>query len=832
MQAVIPLFSKEISAGPKRFDEFSQWGCPGGLAGFDSVHEQRYDPRDPWFSMAPHRLKNNDTVARLPFVKLEHRARAREIFIRTRSGPPKIIEPQAMICGDRFLAFAKAYINVMVTYRNLRDIPKTLTRTLVVIEWALRQLNSGANDPSLLTRSTFALAERELINGSYTAGVKYDMGCELSMLAGMLQGGYHSKNFRYGQFGFGLLAVRFTFTSTVPMPVKRKAQLLDDDIQTKNQSKRLPNEVVTAIGLAYRSAQQRFGRDHEVTAMAALTALPFTTVSMRLSDLLQLRFDALRRFEEKVRLSIYRPKIDLYQELPVPRQLETLAQELSEVAADFSSKARAAFKYYIENFESFEKIDELYVPEDLQSHFAQPYFRRPPPGGRKTNGDAAVNALQLEALERPSLYDKVSVVIVEKLHILRGVDTPRDFFPAIKARAQFAGRVYLLRSDVGELLKSVGVRMPDEIRQLPKNIYVDRDYLLKSICANERQKLGVELAFLLAGRSLSYFSSVKKLRSGLLADFKKKKFPHWPYASSDRKLRLDEALCAWFDAQIDHRRDFLIRKRAWWRPVVLSHNRFIQWTAGYAGKPPRLFALLNIKLSNGEHPTFTLHDARAYLQTRALTLGVSEQYIDLLAGRTSGPHSAHYDLRTPAEIVGNSIEGFDPEVDFKVIGPVADSARTIEVVDRKIFLFERAVPKQITEVGGCSTSWSLNPCEQHGDCMGCGHHVWRKGDNKRLPIIKEMHQHSVHMIAEGHKKLRSSGGLKKPIERHIRQHEWVRARCEEIFAVENDPSIAPGTIVTFDAAPAALGLSELTSRLHEKHVGTPPERDDHGNAEN
>lgn len=831
MQAVIPLFTTEISAGLKRFDEFSQWGCPGGIAGFDSVHERTYDPRDPWFSMAPHRLKNNDKVARLPFIKLEHRARAREIFIRTRSGPPKIIEPKSMICGDRFLSFAKTYINVMVIYRALREIPKTLTRTLVLIEWALRQLNSGANDPSLLTRATFALAERELISGPYSAGVKYDVGCELSILAGMLQGGYHSKNFRYGQFGFGLLAIRFTFSSTVPMPTRRKAQLLDDDMQTKNQSKRLPNEVVTAIGLAYRSAQQRFGRDHEVTAMAALAALPFTTVSMRLSDLLQLRADALRRFEGKTRISIYRPKIDLYQELPVPKQLETLAQELSEVAAGFSSKARGAFKYYIERFESFEKIDELYVPEELQTHFSQPYFRRPLPPGRKTNGDAAVNALELEALESPSLCDKVSAVTVAKLRILRGVDTPNDFFPAIKVRAQFAGRVYLSRSDLGALLKSVGVRLPGEIRQLPKGIYVDRDYLLKSISTDETQKLGIELAFLLAGRNLSYFSSVAELRARLLADFKKKKFPHWPYTSSDRKLRLDEALCVWFDAQIDHKTDFLMRKRAWWRPVVLSHDRFIQWTGGYAGKPPRLFAILDIRLSSGEHPTFTLHDARAYLQTRALTLGVSEQYIDLLAGRTSGQQSAHYDLRTPAEMVSNSIEGFDPAVDFKVTGPVADSARTIEVVDRKIFLFERAFPKQVTEVGGCSTSWSLNPCEQHGDCMRCGLHVWMKGDKKRLPIIKEMHQHSVHMVAEGRRRLRSSGGLKKPIERHIRQHESVRFRCEEIFAVENDPSIAPGTIVTFKAAPEALGLSELTSRLHDEHVGASPERDNHGDAE-
>lgn len=829
MQGVVPLFRSQTVAGPDRFEEFVRWGCPGGVAGFDTVHEQGYDPSVPWFAMAPHRLKAGDKTTRLPLIKIEHRVRARKIFIRTRTGPPKITNPEAMVGGDRFLTFAKTYINVMIIYRNLRGAPKTIARTLELLDWALRQLNSGNNDPSLLTRAAFVLAEQALTGGSDCVSVKYDIGCELDLLAGMLQGGHHTKSFRFGQYGFGLLATRFTFTSKVPMPTKRKAQLLDEDVQRKSQSRRLPNEVVAAVGLAYRSAQQRFGPAHEITSMAALVALPFTTVSMRLSDLLQLHPDALRWVEGRVRISIYRPKTDLYQELPIPKQLEALAQELFEVAANFSADARAAFKYYIENFDSFEKINQLYIPDHLQGDFSQSYFRRPPFGTRKTDPYVPVSAVDLMAREYPSLYDKISKVICVKLRTLRGVNHPQDFFPQ-QTRSQVSGRIYLSHLDLSVLFRVIGVELPGEVQLLEKDIFIDRDYLLNSISANEGQKIGIELAFLVAGRSLSCFSSVEELRSRLLADFKKARFPHWPYSSRDRKTRLDEVLCAAFDGQIDQETDHLARKRAWWRPVVVTHSRFLRWTSVRLGKPPRLFATLNIKLSNGEYPSFTLHDTRAYLQTRALTLGVSEKYLDLLAGRTSGTQSAHYDLRTPAEIVSGSIEGFDPAVDFKVTGPVANAARTIEVVDRKIFLFERATPKQITEVGGCSTSWSLNPCEQHGDCMGCGHHVWMKGDKKRLPIIKEMHQHSVHMIAEGHKKLRSSGGLKKPIERHIRQHEWVRARCEEIFAVENDPSIAPGTIVTFDAAPAALGLSELTSRLHDKHVGEPPERDDDGDA--
>ena len=87
------------------------------------------------------------------------------------------------------------------------------------------------------------------------------------------------------------------------------------------------------------------------------------------------------------------------------------------------------------------------------------------------------------------------------------------------------------------------------------------------------------------------------------------------------------------------------------------------------------------------------------------------------------------------------------------------------------------------------------------------------------------------MINEGHRKL-EAGGIRKPIERHIRQHEAIRDRCEQIFAVELNPEIEIGTLVTFSGAPDAVGRSELTSRLRSDFLGNGSVEDDDGSTQN
>lgn len=74
------------------------------------------------------------------------------------------------------------------------------------------------------------------------------------------------------------------------------------------------------------------------------------------------------------------------------------------------------------------------------------------------------------------------------------------------------------------------------------------------------------------------------------------------------------------------------------------------------------FFNLNIRLSDGSYPSITLHKTRKYHQTEALLAGANEKFIDELAGRKNGKQSEHYDLRTPHEIISQSIETFDPDI--------------------------------------------------------------------------------------------------------------------------------------------------------------------------
>lgn len=99
--------------------------------------------------------------------------------------------------------------------------------------------------------------------------------------------------------------------------------------------------------------------------------------------------------------------------------------------------------------------------------------------------------------------------------------------------------------------------------------------------------------------------------------------------------------------------------------------------------------------------------------------------------------------------------------------------------------------------------------------MRCNRSLWRKGDRKRLPRIRALHDHaqSMLLIAEG-KVL--PGHEQAPLRRHIQQHKDTISRCEEIFAVEANPDIEIGTIITFNSAPSAMSTADLVVKLREE----------------
>lgn len=810
MRAPFPSFLSATKASPARFDEFVAWAQPGGAAGIDQFHAEGFCPELPWFELHPSLLGQGDKRTRLPLLKYEHRYRSRDVWVRTRKGDPIVRDPSAMISAGRFLAFAKAYINVLFLYRGTRTASRSLVIALQLVEWALRQCNDGENDPSNTRLETFIRAEQALLSGDLCTSVRYEVSKDLEALSGMLQGGHHSKSFRYGDGGFGLLKSRFSFRSSVRAGGGRASERMDKDRVAKNQERRISNETVAAVGLAYRKAHDRFGPDHEVSVMAAVAALPFTTTSLRLSDLIGLRADALEPAADgRLHIAVYRPKSDVYQSIPVPRLLEDLAREAFEQVRRFSQPARDAFSFYLEKFgEDFSSIDTLYIPPQYERFFQASHFRISTPERKR-----ATNAFEEEALQEESLAD--FVISGQNFSQRSGIDSPGDYFPVVGnvRRTLF----YLLRDDVVQLCRALKLPVPHKVTELPSTTFIAATWLSRQVDADQGQQAGMEFAYLMAGRTVQRFGAVEEVSKHLLKRFKNKKnFPHWPFTGKDRKTRLDQALFLSFDTFSKSKTHRVGRMPDWWMPIFADRKWVLKWIDGNSGQPPLLFDTLDIRLSNGQFPRFTLHDTRKHHQTSALLQGVSEQLLNVLAGRTDGRQAAHYDLRTPEEIVKSSVEGYDPNSKIDVVGPVALAAANVKVVNRSAFLFQNAGPKQFTEVGGCVTSWSLNPCPKHGDCMRCEKSVWRKGDKKRLDRIQFLHVQATKVIADGHQKI-ARGAIPEPIERHIQQQEAVRSRCEQIFAIESDANISAGTLATFSAGEGSLSASALAALLRQEN---------------
>ncbi len=482
--------------------------------------------------------------------------------------------------------------------------------------------------------------------------------------------------------------------------------------------------------------------------------------------------------------------------MPVAERLSELATELFAQARRFSEDASDAFRFYISEFgSSLDDIDKLYIPARYQDVLKQEYL----------TCEQAWNALGLVSLDRQDFPFRFGHL--EIFRVVRGAD---GSLVATDSMADFA----FPRESVASACRAADIPFVEPSDTIPDFLSLTQAYRLMK-CRRRTAQAALLPLHKSALRTERVIRS-DALQAAMLADFKCQGFPHWPYVSNSRSTRLDDALLVWHEQNSDSRNEPGKQERLWWKPRTVSAGSINRWISNEGGNPPILFALLDVHLRDGTYPSITIHKTRKRHHTQALLAGVSEPFLDELAGRTSGRQSDHYDRRTAQEIVTESIEGFDPDEHYEVMGPVAKLAPdAVKVVERRAFLFENAAPKHVTEVGGCRTDWSLNPCEQFGDCMRCGKSVWRKGDQKRLPLIIDIRSESLRMLSIGKQKLHSNPRLKS-ITRQIRQCEETIARCDRIIAIENDPLIAVGTIATFDAAPTAFGTSDLANLLRSE----------------
>ena len=799
----------ELNSGA-RFDQFIEWARPFGSAGINHIHAGSYSLNAPYFEWASEFLALGDKTTKSWFLKHEFIRRGREVFERTRQTKEvSILNRNGLFEEGRFLAFAKAYLNITTYYRGIRTPPKPLIQALCFLERSLRLL-WGSSDPTRLTAKVFENALDLLKESGYTAGQLYDAGKELEILAGMIQGGYHSKTFRFADKGFRLLERSFAFTSSLLNRPRPKALRLNSADMDSHPA-RITLEEVTAVGLAYRKSISRYGPLNIRSFMAAIPGLALTTVSMRVSDLLTLQRDAIYTSEddpERRRIRIGRPKIDVSQDLPIAKKLGDLTDELFSCLLTYSSEAHDAFRFYIRNYgEDFSAIQEIYIPKKLRHFFKREFL----------------SILDVYKILRraPSLKDpKLLPTQVRSLNACYYIEEFGDIWGSKNTRVSDLTKFALVEA-VESHCAAVGltINFPLEIN---RKAYVSAK-TAETFCRGGKLQKKRDLLRPLFDNGLTANKYIRSddLKKWLLEDFKvENRYPHWPYTTKDKTIRLDNALLVQSQLDFSPHTDTEETNCFWWQPIAVVPGQITYWISnGADGRPPLLFQQLNVQLSDASYPSITLHATRRYHHTQALLAGAHEVFIDELAGRKSGTQSEYYDLRSPREIILRSIETFDPDEDFPVAGPIAEKAKDIKLTDRRSFLYRNAVPKHITEIGGCATDWSLDPCKQHGDCMRCDQQLWRKGDEKRLPHIIDRKAFSIDMITVAKEKISHYSEPPRSLLLQLRQFEDSLARCNAILAAEADDSILLGTIITFSQPTGTMTVSELTTQLASSKKG-------------
>jgi len=791
-----------------RFQKFTDWARPFGSAGLNSYHSEEYLHSVPYYEWSGKVLGPSDKTARSWLLKQEYLDQGRKVFGRAKKGTvPKIKNEQALINSAPFLDFAKAYINAIAHYRTLRSPARSLPIALAYIEKALRDLNGGASHPKDINAKVLDRAVAAIANSPLTAGKKYDTGKELEVIAGMLQDGYKSKTFRFQGKGFRLLQFPFTFSSPIPAP-RRKRTVAQNTEELKEAPPRLTSEHIAAVGMAYRRSIDTFGETSLATFFAAIAGLSLTTVSMRRSDALALGRDALYRSADspgRCRIRITRPKTDMHQDLPIPAKLSSLAEELFQRVLMFTNEANEALAFYEKNFSSsFDAIDEIYIPQRLQNAFAKPFLTI----------KECCSVLGI----RPTLVRgnfELPQRLKEKIEVLDFVEHPGDICD-LEAPNRRRGQLMVTIATIKQAAELQGVKLSFS-KNVDENLFIGQGTALR-LMGLRKAPLFI-LSLFKEGKVARKHIRNADLKRWLLKQFKSKvSFSHWPFIDKDRSIRVSSALLVWFQLDSDGV-GAGENKGLWWLPSAVNSNVINRWLSGcsLSAGDPLLFVKTGIRLRDGTYPSLTLHDTRKYHHTEALLAGAHEVFIDELAGRKSGRQSDHYDLRSPHEILAQSIETFDPDIDFTVIGPVAEQAQKIKFTDRKTFLYENAAPKHITDIGGCSTDWSLEPCKQYGDCTRCDQQVWRKGDMKRLQEIHLRRNYTISMITKAETKIAALQNPPRHLLMHYRQFTDDLVRYNAILAVEADEEVEVGTIVTFAAPSGVMNSSDLASHLRSEN---------------
>lgn len=237
------------------------------------------------------------------------------------------------------------------------------------------------------------------------------------------------------------------------------------------------------------------------------------------------------------------------------------------------------------------------------------------------------------------------------------------------------------------------------------------------------------------------------------------------------------------------------------------------------GQKESVFERWGFTEADGSPMRVSTHAFRHWLNTVAQLKGLSDLDIAKWSGRDPAQNKA-YNHVTPEEVLSQIKAAIN---DGNVVGPLFEAGeprRMNPPADRRAFMDAQIGSAHVTDSGFCVHDYSLLPCQNYGDCLGCSENVFIKGDpGHRTKIEKRLVLAEMQLIeAEAAVDAQFSGA-----DRWMKLHRRSINRMRRILSIHDDGSIPDGTVVNLESADqdndvamafrdrAALGADEPVS---------------------
>ncbi len=222
-------------------------------------------------------------------------------------------------------------------------------------------------------------------------------------------------------------------------------------------------------------------------------------------------------------------------------------------------------------------------------------------------------------------------------------------------------------------------------------------------------------------------------------------------------------------------------------------SKFGCWLSGHDnGKRPSVFEVHGFTERDGSKIKITTHSFRHWLNTVAQFKGMSDLDIAKWSGRDIQQNKA-YNHVTSEEVLSQIKSALD---DGTANGPMFEASRIQgpnRPVDPRDFVEAQIGSALVTDVGICVHDYSLLPCQEHGDCVGCSENVFAKGDLRHRENIQQ--RLNLANVQLGHA-LEAMGEEFDGVDRWVEAHRRNIDRLQRMLATHDDPSIRDGTIVS------------------------------------